>query len=123
MGGGEASIRLERKISFMPNPDLPPDARGVDNRLYESMMKNRGAARHFLVKFIKSRPARHELWYMKQRYKYKDFEFAAHYAIENPWRRNRFLLKNFSQARKRMAIYIGARLATGLLILLPFLIL
>jgi len=106
----------------MPNLDLPPDPSGVDNRLYESMMKSWGTE-HLLVKFIKSRPAEHELQYMKRRYKYEDFEFAAHYAIENPWRRNRFLLKNFSQARKTAAIYIGARLAIGLLILLPFLIL
>ncbi len=107
----------------MPNLDLPPDPSGVHDRLYESMMKNRGAVRHFLVDLIKSRPVGHELRYMKRRYKYEDFEFAAHYAIENPWRRNRFLLKNFSQARKTAAIYIGARLAIGLLILLPFLLL
>lgn len=107
----------------MPNLDLPPDARGVDNCLYESLMKSRGAPRHFLVDFIKSRPARHELRYMKRRYKYEDFEFAAHYAIENPWQRNRFLLKHFPEARKTMAIYIGARLGIGLLILLPFLLL
>lgn len=106
----------------MPNLDLPPDASEVDNRLYESMMKNRGAARHFLVDLIKSRPAVHELRYMKRRYKYEDFEFAAHYAIENPWRRDRFLLRNFPEARKRMVTYVGMRLAVGLLILLPFLL-
>jgi hypothetical protein len=122
MGGGEASIRLERKISFMPNLDLPPDPSGVDDRLYESVTRKWGTE-HFLVDFVKSRPAGHELHYMKRRYNYKDFEFAAHHAIENPLHRQLFLLKSFSQARKRAAISIGARLAIGLLILLPFLIL
>ena len=117
MGGGNFFIRLERKISLMPNPDLPPDPSGVDKSLCESMMKNRGAVRHFLVKFIESRPAEHELQYMKRRYKYK---VAAHYAFDREWRRDRFLL--FSQARKEAAISIGVRLAIGFSILIPFLL-
>jgi hypothetical protein len=119
MGGENFFIRLERKISLMPNIDSPPDPSEVDTWLCESVVKEDG---HFLVEFIKSRPAEHELRYMKLRYKYEDFEFAAHYAIEDPWRRRRFLLRRFPEARKRMAKSVGIRIAIGFSILIPFLL-
>lgn len=103
----------------MPRLDKPPSPEEVDFQLYESVVEGGG---HFLVDYIESEPASHELRYMENFFDFKDFEFAAYHAFDREWRRDRFLLMNFSQARKEAAISIGTRLAIGFSVLIPFLL-
>lgn len=97
----------------MPNTDLPP-IENVNPNLVRS-------PKPFAQKMVESKPKRHEVEYMKHMYGYEDFRYLAHQAfLEHPWRRYRFLLRHFSEARRRAGLEIGAHVIIAIVSLIFF---